>query len=181
MSSCEEKSAFGHTMCGHPRVHPSWALLKSVQNVSQGFSPKNPSGEEDDPCGELPLCVCSACSAAKLCPILCDPTDCINSQAPLSLGFPRQEYWSGQPFPSLGDLPDPGIEPTSPASPARAGWFFTIEHLESPPVGADSFALPGHMGKGSLLSKIKPASGHQSAMKDAWPEPKRRSTSTRGI
>ena len=36
-------------------------------------------------------------------------------QAPLSIGFSRQEYWSGLPFPSPGDLPDPGIEPRSPA------------------------------------------------------------------
>ena len=36
-------------------------------------------------------------------------------QAPLSMGFPRQEYWSGLPFPSPGDLPDPGIKPGSPA------------------------------------------------------------------
>ena len=36
-------------------------------------------------------------------------------QAPLSMGFPRQEYWSGLLFPSLGDLPDPGIKPKSPA------------------------------------------------------------------
>ena len=36
-------------------------------------------------------------------------------QAPLSMGFSRQEYWSGLPFPSLGDLPDPGVEPMSPA------------------------------------------------------------------
>ena len=35
-------------------------------------------------------------------------------QAPLSVRFPRQEYWSGYPFPSPGDLPDPGIEPGSP-------------------------------------------------------------------
>ena len=39
-------------------------------------------------------------------------------QAPLSMGFSRQEYWSGLPFPSPGDLPDPRIEPTSPLSPA---------------------------------------------------------------
>ena len=39
-------------------------------------------------------------------------------QAPLSMGFLRQEYWSGLPFPPPGDLPDPGIEPTSPVSPA---------------------------------------------------------------
>ena len=46
-------------------------------------------------------------------------------QAPLSMGFPRQEYWSGLPFPSPGDLPNPGIEPTSLRSPALAGRFFT--------------------------------------------------------
>ena len=44
-------------------------------------------------------------------------------QAPLSVGFPRQEYWSGLPFPSPGDLPDPGIEP---ASPALQGDSFTV-------------------------------------------------------
>ena len=36
-------------------------------------------------------------------------------QDPLAMGFPKQEYWSGLPFPSPGDLPDPGIEPISPA------------------------------------------------------------------
>ena len=50
-------------------------------------------------------------------------------QAPLSMGFPRQEYWSGLPFPSPGDLPDPGIEPMSLA---LAGGFFTIEPPENP-------------------------------------------------
>ena len=41
-------------------------------------------------------------------------------QAPLSMGFSRQEYWSGLPFPSPGGLPDPGIEPWSPALEADA-------------------------------------------------------------
>ena len=45
-------------------------------------------------------------------------------QAPLSMEFPRQEYWSGLPFASPEDLPDPGIELTSPA---LAGEFFTTE------------------------------------------------------
>ena len=45
-------------------------------------------------------------------------------QAPLSMGFPRQEYWSGFPFPSPGDLPNSGIKPRSPA---LAGGFFTAE------------------------------------------------------
>ena len=48
-------------------------------------------------------------------------------QAPLSIGFSRQEYWSGLPFPSSGDLPHPGIELASPASPALAGGFFTTD------------------------------------------------------
>ena len=46
-------------------------------------------------------------------------------QVPLSMGFSRQEYWSGLPFPPPGDLPDPGIEPLSLASPALAGRFLT--------------------------------------------------------
>ena len=45
--------------------------------------------------------------------------------APLSMEFSRQEYWSGMPFPSPGDLPDPGIESASLMSPALAGGFFT--------------------------------------------------------
>ena len=46
-------------------------------------------------------------------------------QAPLSTEFSRQEYWSIVQVPSSGDLPDPGIEPTSLAPPALAGGFFT--------------------------------------------------------
>ena len=48
-------------------------------------------------------------------------------QAPLSTAFPRQEYWRELPFPPPGTLPDLGIEPMSPESPALAGGFFTIE------------------------------------------------------
>ena len=46
---------------------------------------------------------------------LCDPMDSSLHQAPPSMGFSRQEYWSGLPFSSPGNLPDPGIEPRSPA------------------------------------------------------------------
>ena len=48
----------------------------------------------------------------------------VDHQAPLSLGFPRQEYWGGLPFPSPGDLLKPGIDPKCPA---LAGGFFTTE------------------------------------------------------
>ena len=51
-------------------------------------------------------------------------------QAPLSMGFPRQEYWSGMPFPSPGDLPNPGIKPTSPA--LASGFFTTSATWEAP-------------------------------------------------
>ena len=46
-------------------------------------------------------------------------------QAPLSMGFPRQEYSSGVPFPTPEEIPDPGITAMSPVSPPRAGRFFT--------------------------------------------------------
>ena len=48
-------------------------------------------------------------------------------QAPLSIEFSRQEYWSALPFPPLGDLPNPGIKPESPTSLELAGRFFTTE------------------------------------------------------
>ena len=51
---------------------------------------------------------------AKSCPTLGIPWT-VAHQAPLSVGFSRQEYWSGLPFPSLGDVPDSGIKPGSPA------------------------------------------------------------------
>ena len=56
----------------------------------------------------------------------------VAAQAPLSIRFPRKEYWSGLPLPSPGDLPDPGTEPGSPHSPALAGGFFTTEPSRKP-------------------------------------------------
>ena len=58
-------------------------------------------------------------------------------QAPLSMGFPRQEYWSGLPFPSLEDVPDPEIKPTSPAFVCG---FFTTE-----PPGKPFLIYNGHL------------------------------------
>ena len=53
-------------------------------------------------------------------------------QAPLSMGFSRQEYWSRLSFPSPRDLPNPEMEPISHASPALAGGFFTTAPPENP-------------------------------------------------
>ena len=69
-------------------------------------------------CWRLRACACSVISDAAT------PWT-VARQAPLSMRFPRQEYWRGLPSPPLGDLPDSGIEPVSPASPAPAGGFFT--------------------------------------------------------
>ena len=64
------------------------------------------------------MCVCSV--------ILDSVTSwTVAPQDPLSVEFPRQEYWCGLPFPLPGDLPNPRIELASPVSPALAGRFFT--------------------------------------------------------
>ena len=68
------------------------------------------------------MCVLSCFSQVQLFAILWT----VAHQAPLSMGFPRQEYWSGLPCPPPGDLPDPGIKRTSLMSSALAGVFFTI-------------------------------------------------------
>ena len=53
---------------------------------------------------------------AQSCPTLCSPMGSSLHQIPPSMGFPRPESWSGLPFPSLRNLPNPGIEPRSPES-----------------------------------------------------------------
>ena len=76
------------------------------------------------------------CLVAQSCPTLCDPMEC-SHKAPLSMGFSRQEYWSGLPCPSPADLPNPGIKPRSPTLEA--------ESLPSEPPGK-----PKNTGVGSL-------------------------------
>ena len=60
--------------------------------------------------------LCLFAKSVQTCPTLCDPVDrTVAHEAPLSMGFSRQEIWSRFPCPPPGDLPDPGIEPESPA------------------------------------------------------------------
>ena len=82
----------------------------------------------------IAFAVC-CCSVAKSQLTLCDPMDYIAHQAPLSMEFSRQEYWSGLPFPFPGDLYDP----RKPKAPTLAGRFFTIEPLRKPTY---SFIVP---------------------------------------
>ena len=62
---------------------------------------------------------CGCCLAAQWYPTFLRPMDYIAHQGPLSMGFSRQEYWRGLPFPAPGDLSDPGIKPTSLALAGR--------------------------------------------------------------
>ena len=75
------------------------------------------------------------------CLTLWDSMDC--SQSPLYMELFRQEYWSGLPFPTPGDLPCSGIEPVLPASPALGGWFFTTE-LKKEFIGPGLHLRPVH-------------------------------------
>ena len=85
--------------------------------------------------GDLGLCYCLV---AKCIQFFCNPMDC-SCQTPLSMGFFKQEYLHMLLFPSPGDLPNPGIEPTFPA---LAGKFFTIETPGKAPKDVVVFTLP---------------------------------------
>ena len=78
------------------------------------------------------VCVCVCMSVLNHVQLFVNPWT-VACQASLSMGFPRQEYQSGQPFPSPGDLPDPGIKPVSLESCPLAGGLFTT-------------VLPGKLG-----------------------------------
>ena len=82
---------------------------------------------------ELCVCVC-VCARIQSHPTLCSPIDCSPPDSSVH-GFPRQEYWSGLPFPTPGDLPKPGIELESLMSPALAGGFLiTCATSNDPPI-----------------------------------------------
>ena len=83
-------------------------------------------------------------------------------QAPLSMEFSTQDYWSGLPLPPAGDLPDAGIKPVSTVSDVLAGGFLTAIHLGSPKLGAQScptlcepmnYSLPGSSVHGNFPGK----------------------------
>ena len=83
------------------------------------IEPRSPALQTDSLLSEPP-----GKSLNNTCMNVCEVTSVVSNsvtqwtvacQTPLSMGFPRQEYWSGLPFPSPGLLPDPGIEPGSPA------------------------------------------------------------------
>ena len=79
----------------------------------------------------------------------------IAHQAPLSMGFSQQEYWSGLPFPPSGDLANPGIEPTSPASPALHMASLSLSHQGSPYISKMLIIIRKVEDFGDIYSKTR--------------------------
>ena len=96
------------------------------------------------------MCVCISLVTPS-CASLCDPRDCSPPGTP-SMGFPMQEYWSGLPFPSPGDLPNAGIKLASLASPALAGRFFTTELSGKPLLPHNLYQLHSNCSKNLNIS-----------------------------
>ena len=117
-------------------ISPFWASVSL--SVSESFSKKSKWPSLQWPChiGQAPqisgpftwhpVTSCSVTMHVLSRSLVSDTVTLwtVARQAPLSMGFSRQEYWSGLPFSSSGDLPDPGVESTSLVSPALAGGFF---------------------------------------------------------
>ena len=78
---------------------------------------------------QLPFLIFPLCVFAQVCPTLCDPLDCSPPGSSVR-GIFQQEDWSESPFPPSGNLPDPGIKPVSPMSPA-----LQVDSLPAKPSG----------------------------------------------
>ena len=93
----------------------AWRDLCGQESLSSCLKAAHSPGEDS-------ACVCA--KSLQSCLTLCDPMDCSPPGSSLSVEFSRQEYWSGLPFPPPGELPDPGVQASSPE---LAGGFFTTE------------------------------------------------------
>ena len=125
----------GFSCCG-PQALGAWALVVVVHGLScsvacgifleQGLNPCPLHWQADShPLYHQGCLGCVCILSCFICVWLCVTAWTIAHQAPLSMGFPRQECWSGLPHPPLGDLPNPVIEPTFLMSPTLAGGFLT--------------------------------------------------------
>ena len=121
----ENGSPLQYSCVGHPKDRGAWwATVRRVTQESDMTSWLNNSKQYPQRSNPCPLPYSSQNTVAlhqghylvliaRSCPTLCDPMDC-SPRVLLFMEFSRQDYWSGLPFPSPGDLPDPGIEDGSP-------------------------------------------------------------------
>ena len=139
--------------CGRIFTSPSLSFLINLSNVN--FLKKRVI-----PGTQMGVCVLSHFSRVHLFVTLW----AVVHQVPLSMGFSRQEYWSGLPFSPPGDLPGPGIEPVSPTSPTLAGGFFTSsatwvpgrkKHPEIQPCSPGSYSLDRKLRCIHMASVVK--------------------------
>ena len=127
----------------HPKFHFGNSFFRNLFKSLPLFSSK----------------LCSTVCAFVLSPLqLFETTSPVAHRSPLSMGFPRQKYWSSLPFPPPGDLPDPGIKPTSLKSPTLIGGFFmtvpqssTVKMVKNPPVMQETGVKS--LGQEDLLEK----------------------------
>ena len=94
------------------------------------------------------LGMCMYAKSLQSCPTLCDPMDC-SPPGSSSMGFSKQEYCSGFPCPSPGDLPDPRVEPACPVSPA-----LQMDYLSLSRWGTHTYLYvkPIEAGPGNIIS-----------------------------
>ena len=113
-------------------IHSTYERQVPIPAFSRTPIDPEPSTVLYIPCVCVCVCVCTHARGMLSGVQLFATPWLVAHQAPLSFGFSRQEHWSGLPFPAPGDLPDPGIKPTSLVSPALAGKFFTVAYWEAP-------------------------------------------------
>ena len=106
------------------------------------------------------MCVCACMLRCFSCIWLSAISWTVAHQTPLSVGFSRQEYWSGLSFPFPRDPPDPGIEPVSPMAPTLArGFFFTTEPPGKPLIKGQGLAkmrfFPSHGSLANILQDLR--------------------------
>ena len=142
-----------------------WEFARSGGGCWGGGHPSPPHSEtvsfSSGPC-ECCMCACMLSCFSRV-QFLATPWT-IAHQAPLSLGFSRQEYWSGLPCPPLGDLPNPGIKPTSPALQADS---LPLCHQESP---SGQWWAP-HGGEAHLVEHCQACTSPLWALHAHWEHP----------
>ena len=132
------------TQNGSKASDPSPSTTPAQQKKQTAlFKEAGESSDKRPPHGAVPTVLCELCAQLLLCPTLSTPGT-IARQAPLSMGFPRQEYWSALLFLPSGDLPDPGWNPCLLCLLHWQVGSLPLCHPGSPPLLLD---LPIHPGK----------------------------------
>ena len=112
----EEKGSFGH-LCSFLSIRPNDLRISFITNITN---------DDMMSMGRVKITSWMCCSVALSCSTLVTQWTVVH-QAPLTMGFLRQEHWSGLPFTSPGDFPNPGIAPRSPA--------LQVDSLSTEPLG----------------------------------------------